>query len=93
MRSEQGSDCSSLYFMKNSSLDPKNILLRDQRVVKMHLFFTRKMMVGSNFLLVIHIPQGMEVSMSTDVLRVKKRKNGHFLVGRIFDGENHLKLV
>ena len=67
MRSEQGSDCSSLYFMKNSSLDPKNILLWDQRVVKMHLFFTRKMMVGLKFLLVIHIPQGMEVSMSTDV--------------------------
>jgi len=41
----------------------------------------------------VHIPQGMEVSKSTDVLRVKKRKNGHFLVGRIFDGENHLKLV
>ena len=67
MRSEQGSDCSNLYFMKISSLDPKNILLRDQRVVKMHLFFTRKMMVGSNFLLVIHIPQGMEVSKSTGV--------------------------
>ena len=69
MRSEQGSDCSNLYLMKISSLDPKNILLRDQRVVKMHLFFTRKMMVGSNFLLVIHIPQGMEVSKSTDVFR------------------------
>ena len=68
MRSEQGSDCSNLYLMKINSLDPKNILLRDQRVVKMHLFFTRKMMVGSNFLLVIHIPQGMEVSKSTVVL-------------------------
>ena len=67
MRSEQGSDCSNLYLMKISSLDRKNILLRDQRVVKMHLFFTRKMMVGSNFLLVIDIPQGMEVSKSTDV--------------------------
>ena len=69
MRSEQGSDCSSLYLMKISSLDPNNILLWDQRVVKMHLFFTRKMMVGSNFLLVIHIPQGMEVSKSTGVFR------------------------
>ena len=67
MWGEQGSDCSNLYFMKISSLDPKNILLWDQRVVKikMHLFFTRKMMAGSNFLLVIHIPQGMEVSKST----------------------------
>ena len=72
LRSEQDSDCSRLYFMKNSSLDPKNILLRDQRVVKMHLFFTRKMMVGSNFLLVIHIPQGMEVSKSTVVLKLLK---------------------
>ena len=42
MRSEQGSDCSNLFLMKISSLDPKNILLRDQRVVKMHLFFMRK---------------------------------------------------
>ena len=32
----------NLYLMKISSLDPKNILLRDQRVVKMHLFFMRK---------------------------------------------------
>ena len=35
--------------------------------IKMHLFFKRKMMVGSIFLLVIHILQGMEVSKSTDV--------------------------
>ena len=36
MRSEQGSDCSRLYFMKNSSLDPKNILLRDQNASIFH---------------------------------------------------------
>ena len=54
--------------MKISSLNPKNILMRDQRVVKMLLFFIRKIMVGSNFLLVIHIPQDMEVSKNTDVL-------------------------
>ena len=82
MRSEQGSDCSNLYLMKISSLDPKNILLRDQRVVKMHLFFTRKMMVGSNFLLVIHIPQGMEVSKSTIVFSI--------LPGALFDASGSI---
>ena len=49
MRSEQGSHCLSLYFMKISPLDPKNILLRYQRVVKMHLFFTRKKDGGVKF--------------------------------------------
>jgi len=57
-------------FNENQLIGSKNMLLRDQRVVKMHLFFTRKIMVGSNFLLVIHIPQGIEVSKSTVVFTI-----------------------
>ena len=81
MRSEQGSDCSNLYLMKINSLDPKNILLRDQRVVKMHRFFTRKIMMGSNFSLVIHIPQGMEVSKSTVVLQIDAKEIDYQCIG------------
>ena len=52
-----------IIFINSSSF----YLLRDQRVVKIHLFFTRKMMVGSNFSLVIHIPQGLEASIRSNV--------------------------
>ena len=54
-------------FSENQLIGSKNMLMRDQRVVKMHLFFTRKIMVGSNLLMVNHIPQGIEVSKSTVV--------------------------
>ena len=82
-------------FMKNCSLDPNNILLRDQRVVKMHLFFTRKMMVGSNFLLVIHIPQGMEVSKSTVVLIVQIVFHSHLkgLYWRLLVSRQEVKAI